>query len=796
MTKKYIKPVKERVAGFIAKSKECAAKAAVTLKAAKSKGYAATMRECLVRSKEYAAASAVKFLSLLRQDPRTHIERAKVFLASEEGKKFRHRCKWAGMIAGGTLAVLFIALYIYLKPIIDAAPALTRNIRPAVSSQIISSDGQVIATLHAEENRLPVPLNRIPKHLQQSFIATEDVRFYSHGGIDFRAIFRAMWINLSRGSVLEGGSTITQQLAKNAILTQDRTITRKLQEAFLSWELESQYTKDEILEMYLNQIYFGEGAYGAQTAARVYFGKNVEEITVAEAALLAGIPKRPSDYSPYQDFNAAKGRQIMVLGQMLEAGFITQEEFAAAKQEEIHIGGKKETEREKAAREKEKADREREQLKRATAPYFVDYVLQQMIAKYGANMVYKGGLKIYTTLDMNMQRDAEQTILKNLPKQFVDKKNNDQPQAALVSIDPKTGHIKAMVGGRGTDKFNRAVLAERQPGSSFKSFVYLAAVAEGVSPDTVIEDKEVKFKNYEPKNYDKKWHGMVTLRSALERSLNVIAVRLVDFVGPDKPLDYAEKMGITTLVRKGKENDRTLGLGLGGLIRGVTVLEMTSAYGVLANKGVRAEPVSILKVVDQDGNILETYEKPRLAEVVDPKVTSVLVDMLRGVLLRGTGQVAAIPRPAAGKTGTTNDYRDAWFIGFTPNLVTGVWIGCDNNESLQDVTGGWLPALMWREYMEGEASKLPVEQFPPAAKLAYKTTSIREAFSETPLLKDPKNEVIISPFTPPVQPPKPEEPEADDHDADGDESKDKPKEKPLTKPTQRPTQRPTDRPGR
>lgn len=566
----------------------------------------------------------------------------------------------------------------------------------AASTQVYDAAGNLLATLHAEENRVPVPLKEIPEHLKKAFIATEDARFYDHPGIDVRGIARAVWVNVTSGGVAEGASTITQQLARNALLTHERTFTRKVREIFLAFELEAKYSKNEILEMYLNQIYFGEGAYGVQAAAQAYFGKDVRELSLAECAMLAGLPQRPSELSPLRNPKGAKERQQVVLEQMVKYNYLDSLSAAKAAKVELRYGGS-------GARKQE-----------TTASYFVDYVTQRLIEKYGARMVYSGGLKVYTTLDSEMQQAAEQALWSQLPKSHTSEGGVQQPQGALVALEPSTGAIRAMVGGRGTDQFNRAVLAERQPGSAFKPFVYLSVLQQGVSPEARIDDRAVTFGSYAPQNYDGRFRGVVTLRQALEQSLNVVAVRLARQVGPEKIVENAEKMGITTLVKSGSVNDMTLGMSLGGLTRGVTPLELAEAYGVMANQGARAPSMAILKVVDRNGKVLED-NRPQSTQVVDSRAVSVLVDMMRGVISRGTGTGAGIGRPAAGKTGTTNDYKDAWFAGFTPNLAAVVWLGADDNRSLGGITGGENPASIWRQFMKAATAKLPVRDFPSPA---------------------------------------------------------------------------------
>lgn len=610
----------------------------------------------------------------------------------------------------------------FLTASIHTMPSLKGEIRPAASSQIFDSNGKLITTIHSVENRLPVSINKIPQNLQNAFIAAEDARFYQHIGIDPRGILRAVWSNITDRGVSEGGSTITQQLARNALLSQDRTLKRKIQEAFLALQIERQFSKPEILEMYLNQIYFGQGAYGVQAASRVYFGKNVEDLNLAEASMIAGLPQSPNYYSPLSNIKAAKERQSTVLDQMAKYGYIDAETAAQTKTKEIKLAtlsGSNEV-----------------------ASYFIDYVTQQLIDKYGADAVYKEGLKIYTSLDLDMQQAAEKAM-RHLPTAYTDKGGLKQPQGALVAIDPHTGYIKAMVGGRGNDQFNRAILAERQPGSAFKPFVYLAAIESGMTAATRVEDSPISFGSWSPGNYDGKFRGQVSLRSALEQSLNVIAVKLANHVGVDKPLYYAQQMGISTLVLRGNTNDRNLAMALGGLTRGVTPLDIASAYGVLANQGVRVEPASIIKVVDRAGKVLE-QNSPHEKVVINERSAYILTDIMKGVLIRGTGTAANIGRPAAGKTGTTDDNKDAWFVGFTPDLVASVWLGYDNDGYLGDITGGGVPAVIWNSFMSEAAAKYPVRDFPRPGGIVSATVSTKDGLLVTdPANKDVQNEIFV-----------------------------------------------------
>lgn len=619
--------------------------------------------------------------------------------------------KSSGVSLGKMILVVGLILFVmvigvgcgFLTASLNTRSNLAEDIVPPASSQIYDIHGNEIANIHAAENRRPIGINEIPKNLQNAFIAVEDNRFYDHIGIDPRGIVRAIWANIRGRTLTEGGSTITQQLAKNAYLTQDRTLKRKVQEVFLALQLERQYTKQEILELYMNQIYFGQGAYGVQAAARTYFGKDAKDLTLNECAMLAGIPKSPNYYSPVNNMDAATERKAVVLDQMVKYGYISDSEAAAAKKEPLHIakntndGGK-------------------------SASYFVDYVLQQLAEKYGDDAIYKDGLKIYTTIDMDMQAAAE-TAMKNLPTYFTDANGIVQPQGALVAIDPHTGYIKAMVGGRGTDQFNRATQAVRQPGSAFKPFVFAAALENKYTPESIIEDKPLKVGSWEPQNYSRNFSGKVRLRDVVRWSLNVPTVRIAQDIGIDKAIFYAQEMGISTFVLDGATNDRNLATALGGMTRGVTPLELTSAYGTFANRGIHVKPVAILRVVSRTGKVLEEAERKEKS-VMSADNAAALTAMLEDVIRRGTGTRANIGRPAAGKTGTTSDYHDAWFVGYTPDLVTGVWIGNDSVSDLHGMSGGMTPAVIWQAFMQKALAQMPIRSF--AGSPAYSDTSAKE----------------------------------------------------------------------
>ena len=589
---------------------------------------------------------------------------------------------------------------------------MDEQLQPDAASEFYDSKGSLIYTTLSEERRIPININYIPDHTQKAFIAIEDNRFYDHLGVDFRGTARAVVSTLS-GREVQGGSTITQQLAKNAFLTQERTITRKIKEAFLARELEKRYTKDEILEMYLNHIYFGQGAYGVESAARYYFNKEAKDLNIAESATLAAIPKSPNYFNPFENPKASKERQELVIDQMVKYGFITEVQGEAAKKEELKL----------ATTAKKREDNPNF--------YFIDMITQKVIDELGAEALYKGGLKVYTTLDSDMQRAAIES-LKHLPAPvapfmeekdleklkedehpvaYNDKNKLTQPQVALVAIDPNTGHVKAMLGGRGQDKFNRATLSVRQPGSSFKPFVYLTGMANGFTPASIMEDKEEEFdKDWRPRNVTKKWYGKVSLRTAIARSMNIPTIRLAREVGVRKVVETAQKMGISTLETEGKYTDANLSMAIGGLSHGVSPLEMASAYGVFATNGILCKPFALLKITDANGQTL--YENETVAKrVMDPKPIYSTVDMMKDVLIWGSGGGMGIGRPAAGKTGTTDNYVDAWFVGFTPDLSTAVWVGDDNNRTLDNMSGSGTPLSIWHDFMIKAHKDIPVSDF-------------------------------------------------------------------------------------
>jgi penicillin-binding protein 1A len=605
--------------------------------------------------------------------------------------KFKKKRSITGAIFSAFIALIIVGL-ISIAGFFGLAKFTTNTIlakdivQPA-SSQFFDVNGDLLSTTDSEEDRLPVSFKKVPKNLQNAFLAAEDIRFYEHGGIDYKGIVRALFSNIFYGEI-QGGSTITQQLAKNFFLTPERTLTRKVHEAFIALQLEQKYTKQEIFEMYLNQIYFGRGAYGVESAANTYFGKHVEDLSLAECAMLAGIPKSPNYYSPINNPKAGAERQKVVLEQMAKYNFITKDQMNSAINQKLtyknivnDLGSKK---------------------------YFINYCIQLLIEQYGPDAVYKQGMKVYTTLDPEMQKAAEKAV-KLTPNFYTDKSKLVQPQSALVAVDPQTGYIKAMIGGRGNDQFNRAVLAERQPGSAFKPFVYLNALEHGATPNMQIEDKEITG-DWNPHNYDNRWHGTVTMRTALINSYNIPAIKTAIKYGTKDVITLAKKFGITTLVEDGANTDANPAMALGGLTHGVTPLEMAGAFAGMANMGVYNKPVAITKIVDRNGKVLYQHQANPV-RVCKASNAYMLVDMMRDVMTKGTGTGAAINRPCAGKTGTTSEWKDAWFVGFTPDLSAAVWIGDDNNDSLGEMTGADEPASIWHAFMSAALSDIPASNF-------------------------------------------------------------------------------------
>jgi len=734
--------------------------------------------------------------------------------------------------------VTLVGLVGYVAFLVAKLPKVDRlaDYKPPVVSQVYGDNGTLVGEFYLER-RTVVPVNMMPRKLIQAFVAAEDANFYSHKGIDYFGIVRAAFKNLISFRKKEGASTITQQVTKTMLLSPEKKISRKIKEAILAKRLEEKLTKDEILYLYLNQIYMGAGAYGVQAAAETYFGKGVEKLNLAEMAVLAGLPKAPNAYSPIKHLERSKERQGYVLDRMVAEGFITQAEADHARKTPLTVLPGRRVVNDQVA-------------------YFLEQMRIYLEEKYGEDQLYKGGLKIYTTMNYEMQRSAYEAVRAGL--KAVDKRMGfrgasrflkehevtpfctkveegidsatlkvgetysgvvtavypnkgeaivrvgdrtgvlnrkgmawagklglvnsfdkpDKPsrnlslgavlevqvvtpevdrqgavftldqtpevQGALVAIDPRTGGIKAMMGGYDFRKsqFNRAVQARRNAGSAFKPIIYAAALERGLTPATVIVDEEVEYpagggKLWKPRNYDGTHRGPVTMREALTDSINIFSVKLLDQIGAAYVVEFATKLGFTSKI----EPNLSLALGAAS----VSPLELTTAYGVFANKGVYLQPFSILRVTDSEGRILEE-RKPLVpaapvvpsptAELlpgsataaaaepsaVTPQVAYIVTNLMESVVQSGTGhRAAAINRPVAGKTGTSNDMKDAWFVGYIPQLVAGVWVGFDNQErSLGRAgTGGQAAAPIWADFMLGAAKGLPVERFEPPEDISF-----------------------------------------------------------------------------
>ena len=683
------------------------------------------------------------------------------------------------LIAGFGAAAGIFAAFLKDLPSLDGL----EEYRPSLSTTLYTDQDEPFHSFY-EQRRMLVPLDRIPAHLKQAVLAVEDSRFFEHHGLSTRAIARAFIMNILARRKAQGGSTITQQLARGLFLTPEKNISRKVKEALLSVEIEKRYSKEKILELYFNLVYFGHGAYGVEAAAQTYFKKSVGELTLAEAATLAGLPSAPNRFSPIVDPQRARRRRDHVLTRMVEEQFITRAQADAASRTPFN-----ETLFTRSS---------------VIAPYFVEHVRQILEETYGAYALYNTGLKVYTTLNLKMHRAADEalvgglrdldkthgyrpvktegvrprigpytprpgeilpgTVLKlksksieiqlgryrgeipfeklewakvqnpaetfregapilvrvlalNDQRKIVELALEQHPEleGAFVALDPRDGAIKTMIGGYDFErsKFNRATQAKRQPGSAFKPFIYAAAFDRGLTPSTVIDDSPISFHTrvggqlveWSPRNFDRKFRGPITLRRALENSINVVTVKLLQEIGVDPVIKLAHQVGIESELR------REMALALG--VSEVSPVELVSAYGVFANGGVRAEPFAIRKVTDQQGRILEQHVT-ETQEVMRPETAYVLVNVMKGVIERGTGvRARVLERPLAGKTGTTDDATDVWFVGFSPSLVAGVWIGYDVKRSLGSAeTGGRLALPIWIHFMQKVLPDTEPEDFP------------------------------------------------------------------------------------
>jgi len=710
----------------------------------------------------------------------------------------------------------------YSKHLPDFKPLKERNLN---AYSIVYSEEDEVVGKFLMDNRIPIPYERIPKLLVQAFIAAEDADFFQHKGIDYKGIARAMFKNLMAGRIVQGGSTITQQVTKTFFLTPKRSLFRKLKEVAYAFGLERNLTKEEILNLYLNNIYLGNGAYGLEAASESYFNKRTEQLNLAEVAMMAGLVKAPSRYSPVNNLKRAKDRQAYVLGRMAELDFISQEQKEGAIRTPLKI-------------------QSRESAYFSKAPYFTEFIRQQVERKYGREKLYQEGLRIYTALDFSLQRNAQkamdmglreldkrqgfrgpiQTLSQNEVKALLSRKKGvlnplpqneifegvilskdepkkfytvwvedrkgilpftemawaltlkptphfkpqklktpgdllktgdvvhvrikepprkDQPlllsldqdplvQGALICIDPRTGYVKAMMGGRdfSESQFNRAVHSRRQPGSAFKPIIYGAALEKGYHPSTILMDSPVEYADHDggqywaPKNYDKNFLGPITFRNALAHSRNVVTVKILEDIGVGSALKFIKKLGIESPIKR----DLSIALGTSG----VSMLELTAAFGVFANGGEKIKPIFIKKIVTMKGEVLEenypyveleemeedeeTPEPPSPVQkerVISPQNAFIMTYLLQGVVQHGTGQRAkALGRPIAGKTGTSSDYADAWFIGYTPSLLSTVWVGFDDKTSLgKNETGARAALPIWLSFMDQALRNIPVETF-------------------------------------------------------------------------------------
>ena len=550
--------------------------------------------------------------------------------------------------------------------------------RPNVVTQIYSDDGEIIKTFTAYTSER-VTIDKVPDMLKKAVIATEDKNFYNHDGYDLTGLVRSTIVNIQSGRFVQGASTITQQLARLLFLNNEKTYDRKIKEFILSARIEKSIPKDKILEMYLNNVYLGSGAYGVAGASKVYFNKPLSSLTLAECALIAGLPQAPSVYSPFNNVDKAIKRRNQVLNRMYKMRYITKEEYRNAKEEKvvlnplpsIYVYNK--------------------------APYFVDYVMQELENMgFDETDITQGGYKIYTTLDSNAQNAANEAMIRNLRAWGMSGVKN---QAAVFSFSPTTGEIIAYAGGKNyaESQYDRISHSVRPPGSSFKPIVYAAAVEKGWGPNDILDDKPITIGKWSPRNYGSKYRGPIPLYAGLMISSNVMAVRLIQDVGIRSVITLARALGITTPI----EYDSTIALGSNG----VKLYDLTIAYGAFANGGFRITPYAIKRVETNRGKIVYQAPKPRAVKAISYETAATMTAMMKTVITNGTGRSANIGVPSAAKTGTTDDYRDAWFVGYTPNIVTGVWVGNDDNSVMRGMTGGTVPALIWRDVMKVATQK-------------------------------------------------------------------------------------------
>ena len=610
---------------------------------------------------------------------------------------YRRLWFWATLGIGSSIGGTLIGLFYFISTIDQTLPEQSElKVTSRAQTLTIKAIDGTILQQQGEATREQLKLEEIPDQLQQAFIASEDRRFENHHGIDPQGILRAAWNNLRSQSVVEGGSTITQQLARILFLKQEQTIWRKLKEVRLAQRMEQELTKNQIIERYLNLVYLGSGAYGVADAAWVYFSKSVDQLSLAEAAMIAGLAPAPSLYSPKQNPTAAIQRRNMVLQRMYEDELITAEQRQTSAAESLNLNSKF------------------PQRLEVEFPYFASYVLQELPKYVAPDLLTQGGLVVETTLNPAWQKAAEAAIAKTLKNQG---RWQNFTQGSLVALDPRNGEIKAMVGGKDFEKnqFNRATQAQRQPGSTFKGFVYAAAIATGKSPNDSYMDAPFVVDDYEPKNFGRTFRGSMTIRDALTRSINVIAVKVLLDVGFEPIINTARNLGIKSPLQP------TYSLALGS--HEVNLLELTNAYGSFATQGLYIEAHGIRRILDRHGEVVWSNDIQH-QRVLDPTSAKIMTWMLRHVVDAGTGGPAQLKnRPVAGKTGTSDEARDLWFIGYIPQIVTGVWFGNDNNRPTSGGSGS--AAIAWREFMEKAVEGMPVENFPERPSVQGRIGSIK-----------------------------------------------------------------------
>ncbi|MEL7037590.1 MAG: penicillin-binding protein 1A [Cyanobacteria bacterium J06592_8] len=600
------------------------------------------------------------------------------------------------MLASSVVAGGLVGLAVSFRNLPDVR--VLQSYAPTETTYIYDIQGRPLASLHDEANREVIDLDDISPHVKRAVLAIEDSNFYYHKGIYPTGIIRALVANFESGETVEGGSTLTMQLVKNLFLSPNRTVSRKAAEAVMAIRLEQILEKDEILELYLNQVYWGHNLYGVETASRSYFNKSARDLTLAEASMLAGLIPAPEDFSPFIDYQKAKQRQSLVLQRMRDLKWITAEEEAEARKQPLLVGSVT-------------------SFRQSKLPYVTEAVVQELTRKFGRDAVVKGGMRVQTTIDINFQRMAEQVVSKWHERLYYRGvyRSWDKGQIALAAVDPRTHFVKAMVGGADykTSQYNRAIQAQRQPGSAFKPFVYYTAFATGkYSPGSTVYDGPVSYPDgygyYSPRNYGGGYSGSVSIRSALQSSLNIPAVKLGQAVGLNQVIEVCRILGFKSPI------DPVISLPLGSV--DVTPMEMAGAYATFANDGWHSDPTFIVQVTDSQGNVLlDNTPKPRL--VLNQWAVASLNSVLQGVITSGTGTRAQIGRPAAGKTGTTSSERDVWFVGYTPQMSTAVWVGNDDYTPLRSgSTGGTTVAPIWRDFMSRALYKQPAQGFPSSSK--------------------------------------------------------------------------------